>query len=92
MTSLLVMPTAAICDCLTAVESIIRPGGRQRGKEARLRAPPQGLEPVTYAHPSLEPLLADTYGVMAYEEHILLVANGFAGMPWAAPTFCGARW
>ena len=40
----------------------------------------QGLEPVSYAHPSLEPLLADTYGLMAYEEHILLVANGFAGI------------
>ena len=69
-------------DCLTAVESIIRPGAANEGKKRAFARRHQGLEPVEYAHPSLEPLLADTYGLMAYEEHILLVANGFAGMPW----------
>ena len=60
---------------------IDHPAGRgQRGQEAGLRAPPPGTGAGRrYAHPSLEPLLADTYGLMAYEEHILLVANGFAG-------------
>jgi DNA polymerase III alpha subunit len=33
--------------------------------------------------------VVDTYG-LSYEEHILLVANGFAGMPWGARTSCGA--
>ena len=37
---------------------------------------------VTYAHPSLEPALRETFGLLVYEEHILLVANGFAGLPW----------
>jgi DNA polymerase III alpha subunit len=69
-------------DCLTAVESIIRPGAANEGKKRAFARRHQGLEPVSFVHPLLEPLLADTYGLMAYEEHILLVANGFAGMPW----------
>jgi len=82
MTSLLVMADCRDLDCLTAVESIIRPGAANEGKKRAFARRHQGLEPVTYAHPSLEPLLADTYGLLAYEEHILLVANGFAGMSW----------
>jgi error-prone DNA polymerase len=82
MTGLLVMSNCRDIDCLTAVESIIRPGAANEGKKRAYARRHQGLEPVTFAHPSLEPLLADTYGLMAFEEHILLVANGFAGMPW----------
>lgn len=82
MTSLLVMTDCRDIDTLTAVESIIRPGAANEGKKLAFARRKQGLEPAQYAHPSLEPLLADTYGLMAFEEHILLVANGFAGMPW----------
>lgn len=82
MTSLLVMTNCRDIDCLTAVESIIRPGAANEGKKRQFARRYQGLEPPAFAHPSLEPLLADTYGLMAFEEHILLVANGFAGMPW----------
>lgn len=82
MTSLLVMTGCRDIDTLTAVESIIRPGAANEGKKLAFARRKQGLEPVQYAHPSLEPLLADTCGLMAFEEHILLVANGFAGMPW----------
>ena len=82
MTGLLVMSDCRDIDCLTAVESIIRPGAANEGHKRAFARRHQGLEPVTFAHPSLEPLLADTYGLMAFEEHILLVANGFAGLPW----------
>ncbi len=82
MTGLLVMSDCRDIDCLTAVESIIRPGAANEGRKRAFARRHQGLEPVSYAHPSLEPLLADTYGLMAFEEHILLVANGFAGLPW----------
>ena len=82
MTSLLVMTNCRDIDTLTAVESIIRPGAANEGKKTAFARRRQGLEPVEYAHPSLESLLADTCGLMAFEEHILLVANGFAGMSW----------
>lgn len=82
MTSLLVMSDCRDIDCLTTVESIIRPGAANEGKKRAFARRYQGLEPPEYVHPSLEPLLRDTYGLMAFEEHILLVANGFAAMPW----------
>ena len=82
MTNLLVMSNCRDIDCLTVVESIIRPGAANEGKKRSFALRHQGLEPVSYAHPSLEPLLKDSYGLMAFEEHILLVANGFAAMPW----------
>ena len=69
-------------DCLTAVESVIRPGAANEGKKRAFARRHQGMEEAVYAHPSLEPLLGDTYGLMIYEEQILLVAHGFAGMGW----------
>ncbi len=38
-----------------------------------------GEEPVTYAHPSLEPVLRDTYGVMVYQEDVMAVTQALAG-------------
>jgi error-prone DNA polymerase len=38
-----------------------------------------GEEPVTYAHPSLEPILADTLGVILYQEQVMQVAIEVCG-------------
>ncbi|MEK7862368.1 MAG: DNA polymerase III subunit alpha, partial [Chloroflexota bacterium] len=38
-----------------------------------------GQEPVTYAHPSLEPVLKATYGVMVYQEDVMAVTQALAG-------------
>ena len=38
-----------------------------------------GEENVTYLHPSLEPILKNTYGIFIYQEQIMLAANSFAG-------------
>jgi DNA-directed DNA polymerase III PolC len=82
MHGLLRMTDCRDIECLTAIESVIRPGAANEGRKRAFARRHQGLEPVTYAHPSLEPVLADSYGLLIYEEHILLVSNGFAGMPW----------
>jgi DNA-directed DNA polymerase III PolC len=82
MVNLLVLTDCRDINCLTAIESVIRPGAANEGRKQMFARRHQGLEPVTYAHPSLEPLLRETYGLLVYEEHILLVANGFAGMNW----------
>ena len=39
----------------------------------------QGLEPVTYLHPSLEPILHDTLGVILYQEQVMKIAIDVAG-------------
>ena len=36
-------------------------------------------ESVVYPHPSLEPVLKETYGIMVYQEQILQIANVMAG-------------
>jgi len=50
-----------------------------------------GLEPVTYLHPVLEPVLRETYGVMVYQEDIMTVAQAMAGYTLAeADVLCHA--
>jgi error-prone DNA polymerase len=62
--------------------AIIRPGpivGDMVHPYVRRR---RGREPVTYAHPSLEPILARTLGVPLFQEQLLrmaMVAAGFSG-------------
>jgi error-prone DNA polymerase len=62
--------------------AIIRPGpivGQMVHPYLKRR---QGAEPVTYPHPSLEPILARTLGVPLFQEQLLrmaMVAAGFTG-------------
>ncbi len=42
-----------------------------------------GQEAVTYAHPSLEPVLSSTYGVMVYQEDVMAVTQALAGFTMA---------
>jgi len=39
----------------------------------------QGREPVSYAHPLLEPILEETLGVILFQEQILRVSMAVAG-------------
>src|SRR5581483_3479911 len=59
--------------------AIIRPGpivGKRVNPYLRRRA---GREPVTYPHPSLEPILARTLGVPLFQEQLLRIAMTAAG-------------
>jgi len=68
-------------DTLIAIVSVIRPGAANEGKKLAFTRRYQGLEPITYPHPSLEPVLNDTFGLVVYEEHILQICEAFAGLP-----------
>ena len=68
-------------DTLIAIVSVIRPGAANEGKNLAFTRRYQGLEPITYPHPSLEPVLNDTFGLVVYEEHILQICEAFAGLP-----------
>jgi error-prone DNA polymerase len=59
--------------------AIIRPGpiqGNAVHPYLRRRA---GQEPVTYLHPSLEPILSDTLGVILYQEQVMQIAIEVCG-------------
>ncbi len=68
-------------DGLVAIVSVIRPGAANEGKKQSFARRYQGLEPVTYPHPSLESCLRSTFGLVVYEEHILQICEAFAGLP-----------
>ena len=38
-----------------------------------------GLEPISYIHPKLEPILKGTYGVVLYQEQVIEIATEIAG-------------
>ena len=42
----------------------------------------RGEAKITFLHPSLEPILADTQGVLLFQEQILRVAHEIAGLSW----------
>jgi error-prone DNA polymerase len=79
--------------------AIIRPGpivGNMVHPYLNRRA---GREPVAYAHPSLEPILARTLGVPLFQEQLLrmaMVTAGFTGgqaedLRRGRPKICGGR-
>src|SRR5438105_551933 len=59
--------------------AIIRPGPIQGDAVNPYLRRRQGLEPVTYPHPKLEPILAETRGVILYQEQILRIVMEVAG-------------
>ena len=59
--------------------AIIRPGPLQGNMVNPYIHRRQGREPVTYAHPLLEPILRETLGVILFQEQILRVSMAVAG-------------
>src|SRR5688572_26144798 len=43
----------------------------------------QGAKEIKYELPQLQPILADTYGVIAYQEQVMLIAQALAGFSLA---------
>ncbi|HEY5625604.1 MAG TPA: error-prone DNA polymerase [Dehalococcoidia bacterium] len=66
-------------DDLTVEVAIIRPGPIIGGAVNPYIARRMGREPVTYDHPSLEPVLGETLGVIIYQEQVLQVAMALSG-------------
>jgi len=64
---------------LTVEVAIIRPGPIVGGAVSPYINRRMGREPVTYDHPSLEPVLSETLGVILYQEQILQVSIALAG-------------
>lgn len=59
--------------------ALIRPGASSVGAKERFVRRRRGLEPVAYPHPSLEPLLYETCGLMLYEDDALGVIQALTG-------------
>ncbi len=66
-------------DDLVVEVAIIRPGPIQGNAVHPFLRRKQGLEPVTYLHPSLEPILKDSMGVILYQEQVMRIAIEVGG-------------
>jgi DNA polymerase-3 subunit alpha len=64
---------------LCALNALYRPGPIQGGMVDDFIERKHGRRRVTYEFPELEPILAETYGVIVYQEQVMQVANLIAG-------------
>ncbi|MDQ3398564.1 MAG: DNA polymerase III subunit alpha, partial [Deinococcota bacterium] len=62
--------------------ALIRPGPIQSGTVHPYVRRKKGLEPVTYLHPCLEPILKKSYGVLLFQEDVMRIAAQVAGFSW----------
>lgn len=65
---------------VAAMISLYRPGPMDNIPEYIARK--HGTKPVQYLVPQLEPLLKDSYGVLVYQDDILLISIQLAGYTW----------
>ena len=68
---------------LVAASSIIRPGVSSSGMMDEYIKRYHNPHEVSYLHPKMKELLAETFGVMVYQEDVLKVAHGFAELTLA---------
>src|SRR5438128_1461648 len=66
-------------DDLIALNALYRPGPLKSGMVDDWVERKQGKREVQYDLPQLEPILADTYGVIAYQEQVMRIAQALAG-------------
>jgi error-prone DNA polymerase len=72
------MQPACFEDLIVEV-ALVRPGPIQGGMVHPYLRRRQGLEPIQYPHPFLEPVLAETLGVIVFQEQVLRVAMVVGG-------------
>ena len=68
---------------LAALNALFRPGALSVGMADKFADRKQGKEKVSYLLPEIEPILAETYGVIVYQEQVMQVAVEVAGFSMA---------
>jgi len=63
---------------LGALVALFRPGPLNSGMVEEFVECKHGRKQIKYPHPSLEPILKDTYGTMVYQEQIMQIAQKIA--------------
>ncbi len=69
-------------DCfedIVAAGALYRPGPIEGGMVDDFVERKHGRKKVEYAHPALEPILRDTYGVIVYQEQVMQISSVLAG-------------
>lgn len=64
---------------IIALLALYRPGPLGSGMVKDFVERKHGRKEISYPHPSLEPILKETYGVMVYQEQVMRIASTMAG-------------
>ena len=70
-----------IIEDLIAMNALYRPGPMENIDNFIKRK--HGRKKIAYIHPSLEPILKETYGIIVYQEQVMQIAHEVAGMSLA---------
>jgi len=68
---------------LITLNALYRPGPLGAGMHLEYADRKNGRSAVEYPHPDLEPILSDTYGIIAYQEQVMQTAQVIAGFSMA---------
>ncbi|MBT4483818.1 MAG: DNA polymerase III subunit alpha [Candidatus Latescibacteria bacterium] len=69
---------------LIAMNALYRPGPLGSNMVDDFIDRKHGRKKITYLHPTLEPILRETYGVIVYQEQVMKIANVMAGFTLGA--------
>jgi len=64
---------------IVAIIGLYRPGPLGSGAADDFIRSKNGLKPIKYLHPKLEPILSETYGIILYQEQAMKIAQELAG-------------
>jgi DNA polymerase-3 subunit alpha len=79
MRDLIVKMQPSTFEDLVALLALYRPGPMGSGMLDDFIARKKGTTPITYDLKALEPILAETYGIIVYQEQVMRIANEVAG-------------
>jgi len=68
-----------VIDDIMAITALYRPGPMGSGMDKMYVNRKHGREPIAFAHPILEEILADSYGIMLYQEEVINVTRALTG-------------
>jgi DNA polymerase-3 subunit alpha len=73
---------------IIAIMALYRPGPLQGGMVDAYINCKHGREKPVYAHPIMEEVLGETYGVMVYQEEVMRILNGLGGIDLSSAYQC----
>jgi DNA polymerase-3 subunit alpha len=73
---------------LIASNALYRPGPLGGGMVDAYVNRKHGREPVTYPHPVMEEILAETYGILIFQEQVMRILNRLGGIELASAYAC----
>lgn len=73
-------------DDIVSVTALGRPGPLASGGAHEWIKRRNGLNPITYPHPVFEPYLADTLGIVIYQEQVMEIGRNIGDLSWEQVT------